>query len=75
MTVLAARPSRPVDVPQPARVLARVVETDDVVTLRVAPTRGPIDGFAPAQFSMIGVVGLGDAVSRVGADRDGHLAE
>ena len=47
--------------PTPARVLDRRVEGDDVVTIFVHPVEGPLPPFAPAQFSMVGVAGIGEA--------------
>lgn len=55
-TTAEHRPS----IPRPFRVLDRRQETHDVVTLAVAPVGGVLPPFRPAQFSMIGIVGLGD---------------
>lgn len=48
------------DVPTPWRLVARAVETHDVVTLTVAPLHGMAPSFEPGQFAMIGVGSLGD---------------
>jgi NAD(P)H-flavin reductase len=48
------------DLPQPYRVVAATPESHDVVTLEVMPVRGDLPTFAPAQFSMIGVAGIGE---------------
>jgi NAD(P)H-flavin reductase len=48
------------DVPVSYRVVARHQDTVDVVTLRVQPVVGPLPPFLPAQFSMIGVAGVGE---------------
>jgi anaerobic sulfite reductase subunit B len=48
------------DIPVPYRVIARHDDTSDVVTLRVQPVSGELPRFRPAQFSMIGVVGVGE---------------
>ena len=63
------------DVPMPFRVVARRDETADVVTLRVEPLGGALFEFRPAQFSMIGVVGVGEvpiSISSAVDDRDAH---
>ena len=63
------------DVPVPYRVVARHVETADVVTLRVQPVVGDLPGFRPAQFSMIGVMGVGEvpiSISSACDDRTAH---
>ena len=50
----------PPDVTVPYRVIDRVRETHDVTTLRVRPLDGAPPEFLPAQFSMIGLAGIGD---------------
>lgn len=63
------------DVPVPYRVVARHEETADVVTLRVQPVAGDLPDFRPAQFSMIGVLGVGEvpiSISSGSADRTAH---
>ncbi len=64
-----------VDVPMPYRIVARDEETSDVVTLRVQPVVGDLPGFRPAQFSMIGVMGVGEvpiSISSACDDRTAH---
>ncbi len=56
------------DVPTPWRVVARAVETRDVVTLTVAPLHGTTPSFRPAQFAMIGVRSLGDVPISIASD-------
>lgn len=48
------------DLPVPSRVLASTPESHDVVTLDVAPIDGTLPSYQPAQFSMIGVTGIGE---------------
>jgi len=48
------------DCPVPCRVVSTVPEQHDVVTLEVAPLAGELPAFEPAQFSMIGVAGVGE---------------
>ena len=66
--------SRP-DIPVAYRVVGRHEDTVDVVTLRVQPVDGPLPRFGPAQFSMIGVVGVGEvpiSISSAVDDDSGH---
>lgn len=63
------------DIPRAYRVLSKQTETDDVVTLRVVPLDGPLPAFRPAQFSMIGVLGVGEvpiSISSHVADHSAH---
>ena len=48
------------DCPVPYRVLSTAPEQHDVVTLEVSPLLGELPAFEPAQFSMIGVAGIGE---------------
>lgn len=48
------------DVPVAYRVIATLPEQYDVTTLEVAPLDGELPAFEPAQFSMIGVSGVGE---------------
>lgn len=67
--------TRSSDVPVPYRVVGRHVETPDVVTMRVDPVSGPLPAFRPAQFSMIGVAGVGEvpvSISSSVSDRTAH---
>ena len=63
-----------VDLPVPYRVVARHVETADVVTLRVQPVVGDLPGFRPAQFSMIGVMGVGEVPISISSACDDRIA-
>ena len=56
------------DVPTPWRIVARAIETHDVVTLTVAPLHGGTPPFEPAQFAMIGVGSLGDVPISIASD-------
>jgi len=62
------------DVPMPYRVVGRRDETVDVVTLRVEPLGMPLFDFRPAQFSMIGVVGVGEVPISISSGCDDHEA-
>jgi anaerobic sulfite reductase subunit B len=71
MNALVERP----DVPVPYRVVDRYEETHDVVTLHVRPLDGALPRFRPAQFSMIGVPGVGEvpiSISSACDDRTAH---
>ncbi len=48
-------------VPTPYRVIGKVTELADTVTLYVSPIDGPLPTFRPAQVSMLGVFGIGEA--------------
>jgi len=48
------------DVPVPYRIVGRRSEGPKVATILVHPVDGPLPEFAPAQFSMIGVPGVGE---------------
>ena len=48
------------DLPVPYGVVDVLPETPDVATLLVAPLDGPLPDFFPAQFSMVGLPGLGE---------------
>ena len=64
-----------VDVPRSYRVVSVKTETDDVVTLRVQPVDGRFVPFEPAQYSMIGLAGVGEvpvSVSSSPSDRTAH---
>lgn len=55
--------------PVPYRVEARTVETDDTVTLAVAPVDEPLVRPAPGQFNMLWAFGIGEApISLAGTD-------
>ena len=62
------------DVPVPYRVIARHEETADVVTVRVQPVVGDLPDFRPAQFSMIGVLGVGEVPISISSDTDDRTA-
>jgi len=59
-----------VDMPVPYRLVARHEETADVVTLRVQPVMGELPDFRPAQFSMIGVMGVGEVPISISSSCD-----
>lgn len=57
----AAAPMSPLLIPRPYRVTDRIDEASDIVTLHVAPTTGDLPSFEPAQVSMLGAFGVGEA--------------
>jgi NAD(P)H-flavin reductase len=62
-------------VPEPYRVVGRVEEIPEVVTLQVAPVDGELPTFEPAQSGMIGVFGIGEVPISISSDpevRDHH---
>lgn len=46
--------------PHPYRVVSRRVDTDDTVTLELAPDAAPLPAFAPGQFAMLTAYGIGE---------------
>lgn len=74
-------PISPLLVPRPYRVAARIDEIvadddgGDVVTLHVVPVEGELPTFRPAQVSMVGAFGVGEAaisISSAPSNRDFH---
>jgi NAD(P)H-flavin reductase len=63
-----------VDIPTSARVVGREQHTVDVVTLRVQPVQGQPAPFRPAQFSMIGVAGVGEVPISISSRTDDQTA-
>lgn len=66
--------SRLADVPMPYVVTDQTWETHDVITLRVRPMDGPVPTFSPAEFSMIGLAGIGEVPISISSDVDDHAA-
>lgn len=66
--------SRLADTPVPYVVTGCTWETHDVVTLRVRPMDGPLPSFSPAEFSMIGLAGIGEVPISISSDVDDHAA-
>jgi len=62
------------DIPIPYRVVECIRETHDVVTLRVRPMAEPLPSFSPAQFSMIGVTGVGEVPISISSEVDDDSA-
>jgi anaerobic sulfite reductase subunit B len=62
------------DVPVLYRVVERIEEAPDVVTLRVRPAFGQLRPFLPAQFSMIGVLGIGEVPISISSPVDDRTA-
>lgn len=63
------RPAEPT-VPEPWRVLRRRRELSDTVTLELAPVDGRPVSFAPGQFHMLSVFGVGEVPISVSGDPD-----
>ena len=62
--------------PRPFRVVARELETPDTVTLTLEDIEGAPLTFAPGQFMMIYVFGVGEVpISIAGSPRDNHQIE
>jgi anaerobic sulfite reductase subunit B len=55
--------------PVPHRIVDRRVETDDVITLFLAPTSGDPMAFLPGQFNMLTAYGVGEAAVSVSGSR------
>lgn len=73
-TTIAAAVQATPDIPVPYRVIARHEETPDVATLRVAPVSAPLPHFRPAQFSMIGVAGVGEVPISISSSVEDRVA-
>ncbi len=59
--------------PRPFRVAARIEETHDTVTLEFEPADGDGIRFAPGQFTMLYLFGIGEVpISIAGGDEDGR---
>jgi anaerobic sulfite reductase subunit B len=63
------------DVPASYQVIARQLETVDVVTLRVQPVRGQLPSFRPAQYAMIGVAGVGEVPISISSSVEDRTAQ
>ncbi len=57
-------------IPRPYRVIDRVEEIEDVVSLHVVPVDGPLPAFRPAQVSMVGAFGVGEAAISISSTTD-----
>lgn len=64
----------PILVPQPYRVVDVIDENPGIRTLRVAPVDGDLPEFLPAQVSMLGAFGVGEATISISSalDEAGH---
>lgn len=67
---LTSRPISPLLVPLPYRVVDRVDEGPGIVTLHVVPVDGTLPDFAPAQVSMLGAFGVGEATISISSSTD-----
>ena len=74
MTTTIASPSTLL-VPQPYRVVDKVPQLADTITMHLAPVDGPLPEFQPAQVSMLGSFGVGEAaisISHATANAHGY---
>jgi anaerobic sulfite reductase subunit B len=71
---VAMRPARAPDIPISYRVLDRSDETHDVATLRTYPVAGRLPTFAPGQFSMIGIAGVGEVPISISSPAEDYTA-
>ncbi len=72
-TDVTARLDAPIDpllVPRPYRVIDKVEECPNVVSLHVVPTVGSLPTFLPAQVSMLGAFGVGEAAISISSPTD-----
>ncbi len=60
----------PLLIPQPHRVVDRIIEADDVVSLHVVPVDGELAPFEPAQVGMLGAFGVGEAAISISSPVD-----
>lgn len=60
----------PLLVPRPYEVVDKIAEGPDIVTLRVHPVDGPLPSFVPAQVSMLGAFGVGEAAISISSSMD-----
>ena len=60
----------PLLIPRPYRVVDKIDEADDVVTLHVRPVTGTLPRFEPAQVGMLGAFGVGEAAISISSDVD-----
>ncbi len=60
----------PLLVPQPHRVLAKIQEGPHIWTLHVAPIDAALPDFKPAQVSMLGAFGVGEAAISISSATD-----
>lgn len=60
----------PLLVPRPYRVLDKVVEGTDIVSLHIEPVEGSLPDFEPAQVSMLGSFGVGEAAISISSAHD-----
>lgn len=51
----------PLLIPRPYRVIDKLEEAEEIVTLKVVPIDGALPEFRPAQVSMLGAFGIGEA--------------
>ena len=73
-TVIGRRPSTAAMAPVPYRVLSRVVENADSVTLHLGPVDAALPNALPGEFMMIYAFGVGEvAISTSGINSDGTL--
>lgn len=60
-------------VPVPYRVVSRRTDTEDVVTLDLAPVGVPLEDWQPGQFTMVYAFGVGEVPISVSGGDTGHI--
>ncbi len=70
MSTVAPSPISPLLVPRPHRVIDRVIEADDILSLHVLPVDGELPSFEPAQVGMLGAFGVGEAAISISSPVD-----
>lgn len=60
----------PLLVPRPYRVVDKVEEVQDITSLHVVPVEGRLPSFEPAQVSMVGAFGVGEAAISISSATD-----
>lgn len=60
----------PLLVPRPYRVINKVEEAEDIVSLHVVPLEGSLPHFRPAQVGMVGAFGIGEAAISISSATD-----
>ena len=71
MTTLDVAPAMsPLLVPRPYRVVDKIAEAPGVFSLHVVPVEGELPTFTPAQCSMLGAFGVGEAAISISSATD-----
>ena len=65
----SAKEPSPLLIPRPYRVVGKVEEVPDIFTLHLVPTSGGLPSFEPAQVSMLGSFGVGEAAISISSTK------